>query len=164
MYTFRKSTSSDKSELENMFKENFGAYAITDGALKPLKNRYWVALYNNKIVAVTGILPPTKSDYNGYEITWTCTNIKHRKKGLIVTMLQKAEAELPQDGKPLYCRCWRIRDNKEINLSSVMKHLNMQRLIKDKAKSIYPHNRSCMNCIYQETGCHCYCDLYIKKR
>ena len=164
MYIFRKSTPEDKSELEKLFRENFGLFAISGGALNFTKNRYWVALYNNKIVAATGISPLNKSEYNGYEITWTCTNIKHRKKGLIVTMLKKAEAELPLDGKPLYCSCWRIRDNKDINLSSVMKHLNMKRLMKDRLKFKYPHTHSCSECIYQAKGCHCCCDLYMKKR
>ena len=164
MYIFRKSTPADKAELEKLFKKNFGLFAINNGALNPTKNRYWIAEYNNKIVAATGILPIKKSEYNGYEITWTCTNIKHRKKGLIVTMLQKAEAELPKDYKPLYCSCWRLKDNKEINLSSVMKHLGMHCLIKERMKLKYPHNRSCSECIYAQKGCYCYCDLYIKER
>lgn len=46
MYIQRKSTPADKPELEKLFKENFGLFAITSGALSPSKNRYWVALYN----------------------------------------------------------------------------------------------------------------------
>lgn len=164
MYIYRKSTVADKDELEKLFKANFGLFAIEAGALKVLKNHYWVALYNKKIVAVTGILPLNKSEYNGYEITWTCTDIKHRRQGLITTMLKKSESELPPDGKPLYCTCWRIRDNKEINLHSVMKHLNMRRLLKDRTKFQYPHNRSCQGCVLAEDGCYCCCDLYMKER
>ena len=164
MYAFRKSVPADKTELEALFKENFGLFAANSGALRPLKNRYWVAIYNNKIVAATGILPLCDSEYNGYEITWTCTDIKHRKRGLIVTMLKMAEAELPRDNKPLYCSCWRIGNNKDVNLSSVMKHLHMQKVLSERIKFKYPYNRSCLSCIYAQQGCYCCCDLYMKER
>lgn len=57
MYEFRKSLEQDKTQLADLFAENFGSLALNHGALEPIANRYWVAVYENKIVAVTGILP-----------------------------------------------------------------------------------------------------------
>jgi len=164
MYSFRKSNSLDKPQLAELFAENFGSLAINHGALNPIVNRYWVALYKNKIVSVTGILPINKSDFNGYEITWTCTAQKHRKKGLVVTMLKKAEAELSDDHLPLYCNCWRIRDNDHINLYSVMKHLNMHEIVKEKIKRINSYDVDCPGCPEYRKKCCCFCDLYVKQR
>ena len=45
-----------------------------------------VAIYNNEVVSITGILPLNKSEYDGYEITWTCTKLEHRHKGLIINI------------------------------------------------------------------------------
>lgn len=164
MYQFRKSIEQDKSQLADLFAESFGSLALNHGALEPIANRYWVALYEDKIVAVTGILPIYKSDFSGYEVTWTCTSNKHRKKGLIVQMLQKAETELPNDHIPLYCNCWRIRDNDKINMYSVMKHMDMHEVVRQRIKRVNPHSIDCCGCAQFQKECYCCGDLYMKNR
>lgn len=164
MYQFRKSTEQDKAQLADLFAESFGTLALDGGALEPVANRYWVAVYNDQIVAATGILPIYRSDYSGYEVTWTCTSKEHRRRGLIVTMLQKAEAELPDDHIPLYCDCWRIRDNKRINMFSVMKHMGMHEVLRARIRRQTPHSISCCGCPQIQKGCYCCGDLYMKER
>ena len=169
---YRKSDESDKEQLEILFNESFGMLASTGGALNPIKDRYMVAeLAVNKagqnqtqIIAASGILPVSRSEYCGYEITWTCTSKEFRKKGIIVEILRQCERELPDDHLPLYCDCWRIRDNEHINMVSVMKHFGMKEIVRGRIKRVYPHDKSCIGCIYAEEGCYCHGDLYIKMR
>ncbi|MCQ2965973.1 MAG: GNAT family N-acetyltransferase [Alphaproteobacteria bacterium] len=163
-YSFRKSIDDDKNQLAELFVSAFGFMAEKGGALQPIKDRYWVALFKEHIVAVTGILPIEKSDYNGYEVTWTCTAVDHRKKGLIVHMLKMAEQELPDDHIPLYCDCWRIRDNKTINMVSVMKHMGMIEILRERIKRKFPHSNICSSCPLKSEQCYCFGDLYQKTR
>ena len=143
MYQFRKSIEQDKSQLADLFAESFGSLALNHGALEPIANRYWVALYEDKIVAVTGILPIYKSDFSGYEVTWTCTSNKHL---------------------PLYCNCWRIRNNDKINMYSVMKHMDMHEVVRQRIKRVNPHSIDCCGCAQFQKECYCCGDLYMKNR
>lgn len=174
---YRRSVENDKEQLERLFKESFGMVADTGGALSTIEDRYVVAElvtedaegkdeagYRPRIIAASGILPVSRSEYCGYEITWTCTTKEYRKKGIIVEILKQCERELPDDHLPIYCDCWRIKDNEHINMVSVMKHLGMQEVIRGRIKRVYPHNKSCVGCIYAEEECYCHGDLYIKNR
>ena len=147
-YELRKSLEEDKTQLADLFAENFGSLALNHGALEPIANRYWVAIYENRIVAVTGILPIYKSE----------------KKGLIVQMLHKEEALLPNDHIPLYCNCWRIRNNEKINMYSVMKHMGMKEVVKQRVKRLNPHSIDCCGCAQFQKECYCCGDLYMKSR
>ena len=113
---FRKTTENDRVQLEKLFQECFGDMAKKNGALSWIEGRYVVAELHTdctskevnfppKIVAVSGILGLEHSDYNGYEITWTCTTKEYRKQGLVVEILKRCENELPDDEIPLYCDC-----------------------------------------------------------
>ena len=172
---FRNAVDADLDQLSELFKQNFGEMAEYKGALDFIVNRYIVAeLYadlNNdfvnkdkKIIAVSGIVPPEKSIFDGYEISWTCTNPNYRKQGLITTILNICEKQLPNDGIPLYCDCWRIGNNSDINLVSVMKYLGMHEVVRSREFYKYPFCKSCNYCLYAKDGCFCYVDLYMKER
>ena len=136
---FRTAVENDREQLEQLFYEGFGIMAKRNGALSWIEGRYTVAELQNdsavpdnssgKIIAVSGILGLEQSDYNGYGITWTCTKKEYRKQGLIVEILRQCGEKLPDDNIPLYCKCWKIADNEYINLGSVMKRLNMNKLM-----------------------------------
>lgn len=162
----RNAKNSDREKLRELFKECFGDLAEDGGALSWIEGRYKVAedTNTNKIVAVSGILSLEHSDYNGYEITWTCTMPEYRKQGLIVEILKQCELELANDHVPLYCDCWRIATNEHINLYSVMKHLGMKQVIKNRVSRLYPHNKECVGCINKKEKCYCHGDLYMKER
>ena len=174
---YRKSVESDREQLEKLFNESFGTLASEGGALKQIKDRYVVAeviadetelgdkeSYQPRLIAVSGILPVVQSEYHGYEITWTCTSKAYRKRGIIVEILKQCEKELEDDHLPIYCDCWRIRDNEHINMVSVMKHFGMHPIIDSRIRRMYPHNKCCHGCVYAEEGCYCYGDLYMKSR
>ncbi len=164
----RKAENNDKNELERLFLECFGQLAIKEGALKYIENRYTVAETNHgnkkKIVAVSGIIPIEKSSFQGYEITWTCTSKDYRERGLIVKIIEECESKLIDDHIPLYCDCWRIKDNDRINMFYVMQKLGMHEVINSRIKRKKTHCKSCEKCIYDSEGCFCYGDLYMKER
>ena len=163
-YNIRKTTIDDLKEIKNILCLYFGKFPEKHGATDDIENKYMVAIYNNEVVAITGILPLNKSEYDGYEITWTCTKLEHRHKGLIINMLKECEKNLPNDGKPIYCSCWRIKDNKCINMKNVMKSLGYKIKTKNHKTRLFPINEYCSDCIYSEFNCHCVDDLYYKKR
>ena len=118
-YSFRKSTEQDREQLRTLFNKCFGEMAEREGALAWVENRYMIAVYNNEIVSCTGILPTDKSEFNGHEITWTCTDIKHRHQGLIIELLQRCEEEL-NDNLPIYCSCWHLANRPNANLHNAL--------------------------------------------
>ena len=163
-YTFRKSTNDDLQGIKSILRLCFGTYPEKEGALKNIENRYMLAIFDNEIVAMTGILPLNRSCFDGYEITWTCTNPKHRHKGLIVNMQKECEKELPNDGIPIYCSCWRIKDNKDINMKDVMQSLGYEIIDKSYKPKNFSIKDICGGCIFKESKCYCTEDLYCKKR
>ncbi len=171
----RKAKESDREGISAVFKECFGEMAENEGGLDWIEGRYMVAeerteymdMYRHvstRIVAVSGVIPPEQSDYNGYEVSWTGTLPEYRKRGLIVEILKKCEAGLPNDHIPLYCDCWRLANEKDVHLISVMKHLEMREVIHDRIRRIYPNNKTCNGCIYGSDGCKCLGSLFVKER
>ena len=67
----RNAINSYKEQLRVLFKECFGNMAENNGALSWIKGRYKVAEIDNKIVAVSGILPIEYSEY-GDSVTNDC--------------------------------------------------------------------------------------------
>lgn len=63
---------SDIIELYNLFKSCFRVNEIS------LTSKYKVVIEDDKIVAVSGILPVSESNYQGYEIDWTCCHAAYR--------------------------------------------------------------------------------------
>lgn len=163
-YTYRHSTRDDEKKICELLKVCFGEFAIESGALSNIDGKYMMAEFDGELVAITGILPLERSSYNGYEITWTCTLPQHRKHGLICKMLSQCEKSLPDDGKPLYCECWRFDGNENPNLGSVMKHMGMRELVRTDWQWLAPHRKECNTCVYRKDTCRCYNDLYYKER
>ena len=174
-FFYRYSRENDIEQLEKLFLSCFGDLAKNSRALENIEGRYMVAVLTEPdqamqnitketIVAVSGILPIEQSEYQGYEVTWTCTLAGYRKKGLIVEILKRCEQTLPDDHLPIFCDCWRIRDNVHINMFSVMKHLGFKEVINSRIKRNYSYSRDCIKCTYEEKGCYCFGDLYMKER
>lgn len=162
-FEMRKSTDKDYEQIKALLKESFGDMAEHCGALDWVDNRYMVAVVNNQIVACTGILPLHKSDFNGYEITWTCTTKEFRHNGLIVKMLDACEREL-KDSKPIYCSCWHLTNKDKANLHNALTRLGFEEVIHSHVVRVHPHIDMCNYCCYSSAGCKCTGDLYQKNR
>lgn len=151
---------SDKEELRKLFKSCFGNIAEINGSLDHLESRYKVAIEDDKIIAVSGILPVEQSNYQGYEITWTCCDTAYRGKGYITAILRKCLNELPDDKIPLYCSCWRIQSNPFINMIYVMRSLGFKEVSRNRLNYIHGHSKECIDCLYNCDKCFCCEDLW----
>ena len=155
---------SDREELRQLFKSYFGRIAEINGSLDPLESRYKVAIEDDKIVAVSGILPVEQSNYQGYEITWTCCDIKYRGRGYITAILRECLNELPDDEIPLHCSCWRVQSNPFINMIHVMRSLGFEEVARNRLNYIHKHSKECVGCLYDTEDCFCCEDLWVLKR
>ena len=160
---YRKSINNDYKELKELFESCFGKMAENGGALSWIENRYMVCEIDEKIISCTGILPLNKSDYNGYEITWTCTYPDFRHKGYIIDMLSLCEDEL-KDNIPIYCDCWHFENKEFANLHNALSSIGFKKVIDKRIIRGYPHSLECKGCPYKKENCICFGDLYMKKR
>ena len=162
-YVMRRSLERDKEQLRILFKKSFGDMAEQCGALDWVDGRYMLTLKEDIIISCTGILPLTKSDFNGYEVTWTCTLKEYRHQGFIVSMLAACEKELQED-KPIYCSCWHLPNKEKANLHNALTQLGYKEVIHTHVSRMYPHTGECIGCCYKGDGCYCTGDLYYKVR
>lgn len=160
----RNAKETDKAELQELFRSCFGRIAEINGSLEPIDSRYKVAIEDDKIVAVSGILPVEQSSYQGYEITWTCCDTKYRGRGYITAILRKCLKELPDDEIPLYCSCWRVQSNPFINMIHVMRSLGFEEVSRNRLNYIHKHSKECVGCLYNIEGCFCCEDLWMLER
>lgn len=160
----RNAKETDKAELQELFRSCFGRIAEINGSLEPIDSRYKVAIEDDKIVAVSGILPVEQSSYQGYEITWTCCDTKYRGRGYITAILRECLKELPDDEIPLYCSCWRVQSNPFINMLHVMRSLGFEEVSRNRLNYIHKHSKECIGCLYNIEGCFCCEDLWMLKR
>lgn len=151
----------DKKELQKLFKSCFGRIAEINGSLESIDSRYKVAIQDEKIVAVSGILPVEQSNYQGYEITWTCCDTKYRGRGYITAILRECLKELPDDKIPIYCSCWRIQSNPFINMIHVMNSLGFKEVSRNRINYVHGHTKECADCLYNCKDCFCCEDLWI---
>lgn len=163
-YTFRNANEEDRKQLENLLSTCFGEFPMEMGALDFIENKYRVAEYKGKIVAMSGILPIGKTRYAGYEVAWTCTHPLHRKRGLVLNILRQLESELPNDHLSIYCDCWRVGNDKDSSMAPMMKRLEMELIIRENQKLLSPHRKECLSCIHRKDNCICHNDLYYKRR
>ena len=155
---------SDREDLRQLFQSCFGRIAEINGSLTPLESRYKVAIEDGKIVAVSGILPIEQSNYQGYEITWTCCNTAYRGRGYVTAVLRECIKELPDDKIPLYCSCWRVQSNPFINMIYVMRSLGFEEVSRNRLNYVHKHSKECVGCLYNVEDCFCCEDLWILKR
>ena len=135
------------------------AFGHDNGLFDDIEGLYRLAIINEKIVAITGILPVKKSGFSGYEVAYTVTHPDHRGKGLITRMLKELIDDLPDDGVPVFASCWRIQG--DINLHHAMDTLGFELLHKARINYIFPYYKECINCPRAQIKCTCSEDLYI---
>lgn len=161
-YLVRPIESKDIAQVKVLLRKSFGCLVIQENAFYPIMGRYIVAVDGDKVAGVSGITD--KSPFNGYEIDWTCVDEKYRHKGIMIDILKYAIDRLPYNHIPVYCSCWRIRDNEEINLHSSMKALGFELCQKAHKALIKGEYKACIDCPYSCESCYCFCDLYKLRR
>ena len=152
---FRYSTEDDKEGIQKLILSKFG---VREQALDNLDDRYLLAVYNNEIVAMTGI--SNKSSYNGLEVDWTCVADGFTGRGLITRMLYSLLKDVKAD---VYCSCWGYKDN-PINLRYAMDALGFKPVIVHRLQASTDYYNCADICTRKRDGiCSCYEDLYMRE-
>lgn len=155
----------DRPKVQKVLEECFGSYFMIGQGLDVVGKHYKVIEVGNRVVAFSGILPPTQTTFDGYEISWTGCLQEYRKHGYITKIIKACLEEIPNDGMPVYCSCWRVKDNSYINLHGVMQGLGFKEI--ERATNplrITDNNYQCIGCVNNCADCYCYNDLYILRR
>lgn len=153
----RKSTNIDKIAIKELLNVCFGnSITDVDEPTYNLDDRYYLYFVDNKLVAMSGILSPGRSEYDNYEVDWTCTHPDYRHKGYMQEIFRQMLHGVDSD---VYCSCWRI--DSEPNLASLMKMFGFE------LEKLAVETWNCkddVDCPYRKgNNCNCYEDLYIKR-
>jgi N-acetylglutamate synthase-like GNAT family acetyltransferase len=164
MLKYRKANPTDLYKIQGLCYECFGLKQVT------LRTEYLVVaevIETKEIVAVTGILPLDYSQFNGYEIDWTCTKPEYRHKGIITDLLNMCINDLEEDTISVYCSCWHLEDKDKPNLYTPLSSLGFVYLpeLKGHKKYIKGYSYTCKNCINKNKDrCICTEDVMILRR
>ena len=82
----RLSTEADKSSISTLMSYCFGDREQY-GAFDDLNGRYILAFDEDILVAMTGIIFNT--DYNAFEIDWTCTRPQYQRWGIMHELFKR---------------------------------------------------------------------------
>ena len=162
LITIRQAVAEDVPQLVDLFSLCFG---FLDNSMFNIDhNHYFVAVSDNRIVAVSGIVFPYDefNEYaSGYEISWTCTRSDFRRKGLASSLVERVLDIRENKDVPVYCSCLRVCQD-DINLRSVMDRFGFRCLYKGKKHIVFPYHSACFVCVnYGGQGCECFEDVYV---
>ena len=153
--------------VKSLLTESFGGIAESRGALdKNILKYYKLVLDEDVLVSLTGIVPSDYSVFDGYEVSWTCTSPKYRNGGICTELLRKCILELPDDGIPVFCDCWRF-PGCQINLLGPMLNNGFRLLVPEASVFSTKFSKICKSCPYEhrgEFGCKCYTDIWKLER
>lgn len=155
--TYRSSTVNDVDHIDTLLKVCFGDRAKY-GALDRIEGRYVLCFDDGNLVAMTGL--SVLSDFNGYEIDWTCVHPDYRHSGLITEMLRRCVEDI---SSRIYCSCFRLPGKSKVNLYHAMEELGFRCIIMNYKTYDSMHMKACEDCIYRlQEGCSCHEDLYVR--
>lgn len=158
---FRYSKDIDKNKVDTLLKVCFGDRSNV-GALDDLINRYLLAFDNDdNLIAMTGITKK-HSQFNGYEIDWTCCHPSYRRQGIISQLLKKVLSDVAID-EPIYCSAWHHANKEFANLHNILTGLDFSLIRCNYKFFMKKHMKQCTMCT-QCLGdtCSCVEDLYVK--
>ena len=159
--TYKFSTSKDITQIDNLLKLCFGDRSKY-GALYNIKGRYLLAYSDKELIAMTGICDKTMSEFDGYEIDWTCCHPDYRKQGIITDMLS---ALLKDKYDKIYCSCLCEPYKDKPNLHTIMTQLGFTYIQKGHKTFNRIYDDVCNDCNFKKgKDCKCREDLYFKKQ
>lgn len=156
----RYSRKSDEAEIKDLLYKSFGEMVELEGAYEGIdRGRYLLAEIDGEIAAVTGLC--FDEEFSGYQITWSCTKPEYRRKGIMTALIKRLIAVTDED---IYCSCWRIGENKRINLYMPMINNEFEKVVANTLTHSVNHNcDSKKDCPYRTKNCFCSNDLYLRK-
>lgn len=156
----RYSRKSDEAEIKDLLYKSFGEMVELEGAYEGIdRGRYLLAEIDGEIAAVTGLC--FDEEFSGYQITWSCTKPEYRRKGIMTALIKRLIAVTDED---IYCSCWRIGENKRINLYMPMTNNEFEKVVANTLTHSVNYNcDSKKDCPYRTKNCFCSNDLYLRK-
>ncbi len=160
---FKKSTHRDIPDIADLLLESFGGMAIQADALSNVDGGYVLLFDDNKLVAMSGILPLSESDFDGYEITFTCTLASERNKGYMSRLFEYMlnDFDILHPGEPLYVCAWN-RFGKAF-LDSILHKYGFTLVRSDYISRDSAYSKVCSCCLYDVMDCKCCDDLYLRQ-
>ena len=155
----RYSNENDIEEVKNLLYKCFGSMVEEnqDNAYKNIeRGRYLLYIEDNKIVALSGLCFGTDSEFNGIQITWTCTDPEYRHRGYMQELFKRIVSSTDE---AIYCSCWYIGDN-DINLKILMKLFNFKEVMPYLNRNIDHYCPHSLDCPYKKEHCYCGTKLY----
>ncbi len=154
----RYSKREDKEQIKDLLYLCFGEMVVNEGAYDNIENgRYLCYVVDDKVVAITGFCHD--DEFNGIQITWTCTHPDYRHRGYMQELFKRL---LATTDERIYCSCWCIADT-EANLFSIMKMFGFRKVMGDYKRRWIRHHCNCKtDCPYRRENCFCSNDLYLR--
>ena len=154
----RLSRNDDKEQIRILMRLCFGERK-EDKVFDNLQGRYLLAFENGQLIGMTGLY--YSDEYKAYEMDWTCTRPEYRHKGIMHELFRRICSFTDED---IYCSCWRLNGNEQVNLHSLMRDFGFKEVVRNRVSWQRPYNCKddfyCVNCSGDE--CRCYEDLYIR--
>lgn len=156
---YRYSKKEDCNDILSLLLMCFGS-KITSEVIENIENRYLLAYYDNELVAMTGLSEDT--DFDGFEIDWTCCRPDYRRRGIISDMLGIVLKSVKSD---VYCKCLRTYQNEYANLHSIMTKYGFICVKRNYKEFHISNDIICDICPYKNDNieCVCYEDLYVMR-
>lgn len=157
---YRYSTASDFNAIREITLPYFG---MLNDVVDVVEDRYFLAVYEGEIIAVSGI--NYFENYDGLEIDYTCTKPCYRNQGIMHEMFRRMLAKVSER---VFCGCWKIGDAKRSNLQSFMEEFGFRMVIPGMSKYVHGYNcfaKSVNDCAYFKGDKSCYCcdDLWLRE-
>lgn len=159
---FRYSTEKDKVAINRLMLLGFGI-RNEDEVFKNIRGRYLLAILDDEIIAMSGII--YNDIYKCFELDWTTTEPKYRGQGVMLELLSRL---ISTTDEKIVCSCWRLRDNKRANLHSLMKYFGFKEIMRPRSAwdTRVCSTEYCETCVgrrEKDGYCKCYEDLWIRE-
>ena len=157
----RLSEEKDREDIQYLIEICFGNRMYCD-YLKNLKNRYFLKIVDNKVVAMSGLnsdIPYGK----GVGIDWTCTHPDYRHHGYMYEIFEKM---IPLANEDIYCSCWHLENKEKPELYYLMQEFSFE-CIQVAHKIGKVGECMCFNktdCVNYHSKCSCQEDLYVRRK
>lgn len=159
--TYRRNTQEDTLQIQKLFSNCFGDRSDNKWGYEISVGRYLCAFDGDRLVGFTGIL--SKSNYNGYEVDWSCVDIEYRGQGIMTELLSQELIRIGYD-KDVYCSCWAVGVGSDINLRNAMDTLGFKLVVPKRITYDSRVQRFCKTgCVNYHYDCKCREDLYLRR-
>lgn len=164
--TIRKSVKTDVNAIDRIVKACFGT-SRDDYLLGVESGRYYIAVVDGNVVAISGIYPDSPYGDGDPEVDWTGCLPYYRKRGIMTKLFEVMLKDAPPT---LYYSAWRNSrtDWERATAQPLIQKFGFEEVIHEHLTWTYGHNCTCRDdteCVERcdERECHCYEDLWVRR-